>query len=152
MVATWLLMKVPSRAFLLLFLVGVLSACPSVDEDSDLGDAGVVDAGFRIRSTTRMPSMATCPPGSTLTYESFAQAFFENYCTRCHAVASSDRRGAPLGYDFDTLDGVRARLPAIDLVAAAGPRNVNIVMPLGTPAPTDAERDMLGEWIACGGP
>ncbi len=114
------------------------------------------DAGPERMRTSRVgPSMAACPPMSTLTYESFGEAFFTEYCTRCHAstlTTPTARSGAPPGYDFDTHAGVMMHLAAIDAVAAAGPMRINVFMPLGMPVPSDAERDLLGEWIACGAP
>lgn len=100
-------------------------------------------------------SGASCPSGSTLTYDNFARAFFEQYCTRCHssALTGAERNGAPNGYNWDTLDGVRAIAPErIDAVAAAGPNKVNTFMPLDEPRPSVAEREQLGEWLACGTP
>ena len=43
-----------------------------------------------------------------------------------------------------------AILEHIDEQAAAGPDAVNTEMPIGAPAPTQAERQLLGEWLACG--
>jgi hypothetical protein len=116
--------------------------------DATAGDAG------RLRTGAPGPSMAICPPSSTLTYESFGEAFFTAYCVRCHSstLEAGMRGGAPLGFDFDTRAGVEMHASRIDRVAAAGPTRVNTFMPLGEPKPTDDERDMLGEWIACGTP
>jgi uncharacterized membrane protein len=100
------------------------------------------------------PTGSTCPAGSTLTYESFGQAFMESYCTRCHAsdLHGADRHGAPLYHDFDTLDGILAVADHVDEWAAAGPDAVNRLMPPSGEAPTDDERYQLGEWLACGAP
>jgi len=96
---------------------------------------------------------ATCPQGSELTYETFARDFMESYCTRCHAssLRSADRQGAPSDHNFDTLAGLRATDPEhIDEQAAAGPNANNTAMPPTAPTPSNAERQKLGEWLACG--
>jgi hypothetical protein len=131
---------------LALATVSVLAACG--------GPPGPPDAP-RPRTRFRLATGATCPPGSTLTWDSFAQGFFASYCTRCHgsAVVGIDRNGAPVGYDWDDPAIVRMHLPIIETAAAAGPDAINVFMPaLTPPEPTDAERDQLGEWLACGAP
>lgn len=96
-------------------------------------------------------SGAVCPTGSTLTYEGFAQQFFEDYCTRCHSTENSgtERNRAPVGYDWDDYDSIALHAADIDNVAAAGPRATNTFMPPAEPRPTTAERAQLGEWLAC---
>ncbi len=113
------------------------------------------------------PTEATCPPDSTLTYESFGQAFMEKYCTSCHAedLRGTERNGAPSFHDFDTLFGIRAVSDHIDETAGAGPAATNTGMPpeecpstpggplnRDCPKPTLAERKQLANWIACGMP
>lgn len=100
------------------------------------------------------PSGAVCPEDSTLTWESFGQAFMATHCTRCHdsSLFGAARNGAPSDHNFDTAAAVREQLEHIDQQAAAGPDAVNTEMPLGDPAPTEDERRQLGEWIACGAP
>lgn len=101
-----------------------------------------------------LASGATCPPGSTLAYADFDDEFFGVYCTRCHASALSGptRSGAPVGADFDTLDGIRPRRFSIDARAGSGPLGTFTVMPPGPPVPSPAERAVLSQWIACGAP
>ena len=97
-------------------------------------------------------SGAICPTGSTLTYEVFAQQFFEDYCTRCHSTENStpdERHGAPGGYNWDDYDSIALHAAQIDNVAAAGPRRTNTFMPPDEPRPATAEREQLGEWLAC---
>jgi uncharacterized membrane protein len=99
-------------------------------------------------------SGATCPTPA-VTYASFGQAFFSTYCTSCHAASltGAARVGAPVGYDFDTIAGVRAHAIEIDEVAASGPAATNMQMPFGaSPQPTLAEREQLGQLLACGVP
>ncbi len=89
-------------------------------------------------------SGATCPTGNTLTYENFGRQFFASYCDRCHASRTS-----PV---MNSLATIRANSTAIDSEAASGPDATNTAMPEGTPAPTTAERQQLGQWLACGAP
>ncbi|HZA51573.1 MAG TPA: c-type cytochrome [Myxococcaceae bacterium] len=100
------------------------------------------------------PTGATCPTSSTLTYQSFGQGFMATYCTRCHSssVTGTARQGAPVGINFDTLEGIRASAVTTDSHAAAGPNGINADMPPSSPAPSEAERRQLGEWLACGAP
>lgn len=112
------------------------------------------------------PTGATCPdpdPG-TLTYESFGQTFMEHYCTWCHAsdLPRSQRNGAPIYHDYDSLLGVLETIDHVDEQAGFGPDAKNTLMPPddcpttpgGTanrscPRPTDEERRQLSEWLAC---
>ena len=100
------------------------------------------------------PTEATCPQGSTLTYENFGKGFMTHYCTKCHSseLKGADRMGAPSFHDFDTVFGIRAVSDHIDETTAAGPAAVNDGMPQSEPFPTLEERKQLGEWIACGMP
>jgi uncharacterized membrane protein len=98
------------------------------------------------------PTGSTCPPGSTLTYETFGNDFMQSYCIECHAsdLPAPERMGAPVGVDFDTLEGILDRADEIDRRAAAGPDATNTVMPPAEqPQPSEAERLQLGEWLAC---
>ena len=99
------------------------------------------------------PSGSTCPPDNTLTYDSFARGFMETYCTRCHAstLSGPERHGAPLFHDFDTEVGILNVGNHVDQYAAAGPFAINTLMPPDAPAPTEAERRLLGQWLACEG-
>lgn len=113
------------------------------------------DAGGRERTRRPGATAALCPEGSTLTYETFGRDFLGSYCVRCHSselTTVAERGGAPTGMDFDTAELAREHRTAIDSVAAAGPTRVNVYMPVGMPQPSDAERDLLGEWLACGAP
>jgi uncharacterized membrane protein len=100
------------------------------------------------------PTGASCPTGSTLSYQNFGQTFMTSYCTRCHSssVTGAARQGAPIGVNYDTVEGVRAHAEMIDLHAAAGPNAVNTEMPPSGLLPPEAERRQLGEWLACGAP
>lgn len=139
------------RRGLLVLLFAVSAACGPGEGSGD------DDAGARMPTRRPGPTLAECPEGSTLRYEGFGEAFLERYCVRCHAstlTTVGERGGAPLGTDLDTLEGVRMHLEAIDGAAAAGPTRINVFMPPPTSPelPTEAERDQLGAWIACGAP
>ncbi len=86
----------------------------------------------------------SCPPGGTkLTYLNFGQDFMARYCVRCH--------GGPNGYSsraLNTQGAVQANLQRV-FVNAAGQ---NRAMPPGPDDPSQAERDQLAEWLACGAP
>jgi uncharacterized membrane protein len=98
------------------------------------------------------PTESVCPPGgTTLRYENFAKPFMETYCNRCHhsELTGLARMGAPTFHDFDTYFGIRGVASHVDETTAAGPAVINRGMPPDNPKPTDEERFMLGEWIAC---
>jgi uncharacterized membrane protein len=83
---------------------------------------------------------------SYLDYESFGAAFMSNWCTGCHSDAVAMRQAAPIDINFDTIDEVRAQ--SFTIVRST---TVDRSMP---PAggPSDAERQMLADWIDCGAP
>lgn len=90
-----------------------------------------------------------CPPaGTKLTYDSFGSGFIARRCQTCHGQTDGARQGAPEGYDFGTLDAVRAKKDRIFARAAAD----NVTMPPGPDNPPEAERNELAEWLACGAP
>jgi hypothetical protein len=90
-----------------------------------------------------------CPPeGTTTTYESFGKGFMDQHCQGCHGAPSKDRRGAPSGYDFGSVDDVRRFRSRIFSRAAAD----NTTMPPGPDDPPADEREKLAEWLACGAP
>jgi uncharacterized membrane protein len=90
-----------------------------------------------------------CPAGGTaLTYESFGRDYLAASCQTCHGQSSADRKGAPPGYDFGTLEQVRAQKARIFARAAAD----NTTMPPGPDDPPLDERNKLAEWLACGAP
>ena len=101
-----------------------------------------------------VPSGATCPEGSTLTYANSGVVFMRNYCVACHSrnIRQNFRQGAPVGIDFDSVDEVRLHTKHIDEMAAAGPGRTNTLMPRIEPHPSLEERLRLGEWLACGAP
>lgn len=112
------------------------------------------------------PTGTVCPdpdPGD-LTYDNFGKPFMESYCTMCHAstLPRSQRNGAPIYHDYDSLLGVLETPDHIDEQAGSGPNAENELMPPGRcpsepggalnsscKAPTPAERKQLAMWIAC---
>ena len=102
---------------------------------------------------TGTPSGATCPTTAAPDYATFGRPFFEKYCTACHSSISPARHGAPTDENFDTEADIKAHASDIDQVAAKGPSADNTSMPdmsgaVHTP-PTDAERERLGQFLAC---
>ena len=80
----------------------------------------------------------TCPPDSTLTYENFGSAFLADNCLSCH---TSQQRPT-----LATQPSVQANTTAIIDVAV-----ISTKMPNNGPMAIE-ERQMLGEWLACGAP
>jgi hypothetical protein len=112
------------------------------------------------------PTEALCPDPdpSTLTYESFGERFMADYCLACHesSLVRSQRNGAPLYHDFDSLLGVFQVMGHIDEQAGFGPAASNTFMPpqrcpstpggaldIDCPQPTEQERKDLAIWLAC---
>lgn len=90
-----------------------------------------------------------CPPqGTTLTYENFGKAFVDSRCQSCHASRAFDRAGAPAEYFFDTREDVLRHRDRIFVRSAAS----NDSMPPGPDDPSEADRNKLADWLACGAP
>lgn len=117
-----------------LFLASL--ALPGCGSDSE-GD----DEDDELESATA----STCPSDSSLTYDNFGQAFFQSHCLACHGSSG------PQSPKLETLAQIRANRARIDSVAAAGPNGVNTLMPK-TGTVDVADREKLGEWLACGAP
>jgi uncharacterized membrane protein len=81
-------------------------------------------------------------------YEDFAGPFLLNWCVGCHssALPEGQRQDAPVGVDFDTLDGLRtfSRLARIHVFED------RTMPPVGGPSPR--ERELFAQWIDCGMP
>lgn len=92
-------------------------------------------------------SGATCPPSSTLTYDNFGKAFFEANCNRCHSANTKGQ--SPL---YDDVTAIRANKKQVDEQAASGPDSTNDRMPGDGTAVATADREKLGQWLACGAP
>ena len=85
---------------------------------------------------------------SVLTYETFGEPFVLDWCRGCHSanVPPGMRQLAPLHVNFDTLEDVRTWSDRISELAGAS----RIMPPAG--GPSDQERELLVEWLACGAP
>lgn len=89
-------------------------------------------------STGLDTSTLSCPPESTLTYENFGQTVMADNCVSCHSGKESPR--------LDSVEQIRANTNAIMLEAVETtnmPDNSSMVL---------EERQLLGEWLACGAP
>jgi len=84
---------------------------------------------------------------SYLDYDNFGAPFVINWCRGCHsdAVPAGMRQKAPLDANFDTLAQVRTWSPKIATRATGTTPNMP---PAG--GPTQQERQLLAEWLACG--
>jgi cytochrome c5 len=87
-------------------------------------------------SSDEGPSGATCPTANPPTYANFGKAFFDTTCLSCHP-------------SYATEAGIKADAAQIDIEAGKGPTATNTAMPPRTPAPSDAEREKLGQYMAC---
>lgn len=121
------------------------------DHDDDHGAAGASDHDHDSAMVGPLTG-ATCPSGSTLTYDNFGMKFFSDYCVRCHSekITGDARMMAPADHNFDTLAEIDLLSPHIDEMAGSGPSATNMTMPPSDPKPTMDERQKLSEWIACG--
>ncbi len=126
-------------------LTPLTGACKSDDDDHD------EDSGHDEDGDVGIPTGATCPDAGVLSYEDFGKPFMEAYCTRCHSseLEGAARNNAPSGHDFDSLAGILLVADHIDEMAAFGPDAMNDTMPPDGEKPTEAEREKLGQWLAC---
>ena len=83
-------------------------------------------------------SSLSCPTDSSLTYESFGQAFFEANCLSCHA--SKERPTLSTQAD---VQANAARILDQAVYTTAMPQDADLAT---------SERQLLGEWLACGAP
>jgi uncharacterized membrane protein len=86
---------------------------------------------------------------STETPAAFASLKGFDSCTTCHSstLTGAARSSAPVGIDFDTyeLAKANAREAVSELDEGAMP-------PAGNPQPTDAQKEAIAVWAACGTP
>jgi len=80
----------------------------------------------------------TCPPASALTYANFGSAFVTDHCLECH-----ERDESPTLSTQTQVLAHRSSILREAVYTNAMPENEDI---------TIAEREMLGEWLACGAP
>lgn len=119
-----------ARLLLILTLVG----CGDTD-----GSAGHDSAGDDDTVTGTL-----CDQYPDVTWDNFAQAFFEQSCQPCHASTSPNRQGAPEEIDFDTQEDVEVLAFAI-LQSATGP---NASMPPGGGV-SEEDREKLQAYLTC---
>ena len=101
-----------------------------------LATALVLVAGCTSANSTGIPPVS-CPSGSTLTYANFGEELIAMHCLSCH-----DREKPVL----TTQAQIRDHVPAIlDQAVYTDAMPEKAGMPL-------AEREKLGEWLACGAP
>jgi hypothetical protein len=143
-----------------LLLSPVASACD--DDDDAAADGGHHEAGsdghgdhehgHNSEEMVGPLTGATCPSGSTLTYDNFAKGFMTKYCLRCHSstVSGAERNKAPDDHNFDALADLELVAGHINQRAGSGPSATNEEMPPSDPKPSTEEREQLSEWIACG--
>lgn len=83
---------------------------------------------------------------STLDYQTFGAPFVTSWCRGCHSVdaPAGMRQLAPLGMNFDTVDDVRAWSAQIVVSTV----DLRTMPPAG--GPSDGERALLADWLACG--
>jgi hypothetical protein len=106
----------------------------------------------------------TCAPGDDTGACGFGKHFMQTYCVSCHdhLLVRSQRHGAPLYHDFDTLLGVLKVANHVDEQTGFGPKAKNTFMPpsrcpsvpggpldIDCPQPTDDEREQMAIWLAC---
>ena len=103
--------------------------------------AGLAGAGAGCGSTAG--GGGSCADGGALTYTTFGQGFMGKYCVSCHGSGRTEA-----GVVLTSLSGVRSRASQVDAVAGSGAS----MPPLGSTAPSSAERASLSQWIACGAP
>lgn len=89
----------------------------------------------------------TPPPVCDVSWEQFVEPTLRNWCVPCHSVnvPEVDRRGAPLGVDFDTWEQSHAWA---DRIAVRVLDEARPMPPAGGLA--DWEREDLARWAACG--
>jgi uncharacterized membrane protein len=84
---------------------------------------------------------------SILTYDNFGKLFMLDWCRGCHSsgLVEGMRQGAPLEFNFEDVDTIRELAPIMAMKATGS-------MPVMPPAagPSDDERALLAEWLACG--
>lgn len=83
-------------------------------------------------------SDVTCPTTSTLTYANFGAAFFADNCSSCHV----SKEKPTLSTQAQILAN-RDQILREAVYTTAMPEDADISI---------AERQMLGEWLACGAP
>lgn len=112
-------------------------------------------AGGCLSPNNPLPDALLPDGGSTncdeLTWENFARQFFADYCLLCHSetlVSDLARYDAPVGINYDTIEGVREFRKRIRLRAGELGDMPPRLLPV--PRPSEEERVRLIQWIDCG--
>ena len=85
-----------------------------------------------------------CADAVAVSWDEWGQGFFGTWCRSCHSATTPDRRGAPVGTDFDTWTEVQAQAAAIQqAVLDSG------TMPVGGGISAD-DRALLEALLQCG--
>ncbi len=123
-------------------------ADPDTDTDTDDGTSTGAEEPDPMAEPGPL-SERDCPEDSVLTADNFGMPFMLNWCAGCHSsqLEAGERAQAPVGIDFDTLDGVRTHLERVYIRTAQTGAN----MPPASGPPL-AERQQLADWLACGAP
>ncbi|MEQ1501317.1 MAG: hypothetical protein ABMB14_03760 [Myxococcota bacterium] len=89
------------------------------------------------------------PSCGDATWDGFVEPTLTTWCTPCHSseLTGDDRRGAPVGTDFDTWAG--ANYYANLIASVAGPGDPYMPPAGGMP---EADRALLAAWAACDAP
>jgi len=125
-----------STATIIAFTIAVtaLTSCggssSSTSGDPDSGTSGTSCSG----------ATATCP-ATPPSYSAQIAPIIQARCAGCHSP------GGVGGRDFTTWSGVDAWRSNIEEQVGGC-----VMPPSGSPQPTDSERTLLLEWLACGAP
>lgn len=87
-----------------------------------------------------------CGRKPPLTWDNFGEGMMDKHCNGCHStlVPRDQRKGAPVGVDFNTYEGV---LEFADRIHARSVVEPPTMPPGGGPDPTEKVR--LEEWLRC---
>ena len=85
-----------------------------------------------------------CEDAPLLTWENFGAGFLTENCQSCHASTNPDRRGAPAGVVFDTLEETLVHRSTI-LARSTGASPT--MPPQG--GVSDDDRERLRIWLTC---
>ena len=83
-------------------------------------------------------SAVSCPPDNTLTYASFGQTFVQDNCLSCHKT-----RDRPILATQADIQLNANRILENAVYTTAMPQDADMAI---------ADRQTLGQWIACGAP
>ncbi|HEY4239100.1 MAG TPA: hypothetical protein VGM88_04765 [Kofleriaceae bacterium] len=94
-------------------------------------------AGCTSAASTGIATVS-CPTDSTLTYTNFGEAFVSDNCLSCHASRENPRLGTQAEIQSNS-----SRILEAAVYTDAMPQNTSMDV---------SERELLGEWLACGAP